>query len=460
MCSTRSDENLERQNWRFKCILEVETRLSDCEALSSFGSALLPFWWHTKTQLKRMEYAIDQEESLLHKNSGYTKEVGLASSVDSGKECELVTKESMVPSNGNMPQSDACVTHEPSKETIGSPKTEDVIGAGSPRAGGMVAEGSEETMASAAFASQASRDDNGHAKAEEEHALHPPGGGPDAQSVGSPSRALDAPLMETYAEDVDMDIEMEVDEEEPPMEQTASEQPASAQCVALSQPVPYSSHEASVPPPLPPEDWIPPPPPEDDAIPPPPLEEPPAQPSPPPPSYSETYPSFPYPDPYTMQYPVSAFEYYAPSVSGAPGVAYYVPAEAAHVAEPQAVAPYSDATVAQPVMYYDAPAAVMAPASVISSSEASGFYVQSDVAGYGCLSSSELSSSTAVAAASSSSASHKAEPRSLGEGGEPGPLTSVGSQSTGSTPSDVAASAANVKAQSKGEGSRIDFFFF
>ncbi|CAA6672425.1 unnamed protein product [Spirodela intermedia] len=413
-----SDENHERHSWRFKCISEVETRLSDCKALSSFGSALLPFWWHTKTQLNRIEYAIDQEESLVHKNSGFSKEEFLKpeGSVDSGKECELVTKESMVSSNGSGPQSDICVSNGPSKETTGSPKTED--------AGGMVAKGLEETMASAAFVPHPSVDDSGQAKAGEEDAvnpvatLHPPAGDlDDVQSTDNPSRPLDAPLMESYAEDVDMDIEMEVDEEE----QTVSEQQAGTQCVALSQHMPYFSHEVSVP--SPPEDWIPPPPPEDDA--------------PPPSSYSETYPSFPYPDQYTMQYPVSAFEYYAPSVSGAPGMAYYVPADAAHVAEPQ------------PAIYYDVPAAVMPPAPIISCSEASGFYVQSDVARYGSLSSSELSSS-AAAAASSSSASHKAEePRCLDEGADPGPLTSVGSQSTGSTPSDAAASAANVKAQPK-----------
>ncbi|XP_078432118.1 WW domain-containing protein isoform X2 [Wolffia australiana] len=65
----RSDDSVERQNWRLKCILEVETRVFDCKSLSSFGSALLPFWWHCYTQLKRIEDALNQEEPVRTESS-------------------------------------------------------------------------------------------------------------------------------------------------------------------------------------------------------------------------------------------------------------------------------------------------------------------------------------------------------------------------------------------------------
>ena len=58
----RPVEDAERKNWRLKCIWEVEMRLSDCKTLSSYGSSLLPFWWHTNTQFQRINSVLDQEE--------------------------------------------------------------------------------------------------------------------------------------------------------------------------------------------------------------------------------------------------------------------------------------------------------------------------------------------------------------------------------------------------------------
>ncbi|XP_042403794.1 uncharacterized protein LOC121993171 isoform X3 [Zingiber officinale] len=37
---------------------EIELRISDCKALSSYGSSLIPFWWHIETQLKQLESVI------------------------------------------------------------------------------------------------------------------------------------------------------------------------------------------------------------------------------------------------------------------------------------------------------------------------------------------------------------------------------------------------------------------
>ncbi|KAG0447062.1 hypothetical protein HPP92_028499 [Vanilla planifolia] len=39
------------------------SRISDCRALSSYGSALLPFWWHTEARLKQIESALEKCES-------------------------------------------------------------------------------------------------------------------------------------------------------------------------------------------------------------------------------------------------------------------------------------------------------------------------------------------------------------------------------------------------------------
>ena len=62
----RPVEDTERKNWRLKCIWEVEMRLSDCKTLSSYGSSLLPFWWHTNTQFQRIIGVLDQDESPVH----------------------------------------------------------------------------------------------------------------------------------------------------------------------------------------------------------------------------------------------------------------------------------------------------------------------------------------------------------------------------------------------------------
>ncbi|KAG1327405.1 hypothetical protein COCNU_01G013390 [Cocos nucifera] len=55
-----SQNSLDGFQWIVK---EIEVRISDCKALSSCGSSLLPFWWHTVSRLKQLESAVAKWES-------------------------------------------------------------------------------------------------------------------------------------------------------------------------------------------------------------------------------------------------------------------------------------------------------------------------------------------------------------------------------------------------------------
>uniref|UniRef100_A0A1D1YYL9 Formin-binding protein 4 n=2 Tax=Anthurium amnicola TaxID=1678845 RepID=A0A1D1YYL9_9ARAE len=488
-----SNESIQVHDWALKCILEVETRLSDCKALSSYGSSLLPFWWYTETQLKRIESIIEQEGSVVHDSKNYNEEVDLSSSrksvnsLDSGKGHVLSMKDNISFNAVDASHSDASLSKDVTKETTHASKTEDAVGIKRSLSEVLEMETVEETAQNISIPQPSGGSPEVQAKEEARvdpvSVLQLSGSDLEVQDQNQADKTLASPEIESYVvEDVDMDVEMEVDEETP-TDQPASgnlfhlqcpepvEQPVIDQCVSPQSIPSGSSHEVNVPPP-PEEEWIPPPPPEDEAIPPPPPEDPPTQSIPPPP-YSENA-SFSYPEQYNMAYPVSAFEYYAPSISEAPSTTYYANAEVSHIVEPQPSPYYDpvtansfteanpDANSAEPVVYYDVPIETVLPLPVTTSLETSGFYVQPASTSYnGDISTSEHSGSVMISLeyTGSSLPTLNAESdlssavQKPGEVMEPGASVSITSQSIGAalmngTSSD-AISTANVKNQPK-----------
>ncbi|WOL19433.1 hypothetical protein Cni_G28231 [Canna indica] len=330
--------SLEGHEWNVK---QIQLRISDCEALSSYGSSLLPFWWHTETKLKQIESVIFKAEvsSMADKSNSEN----LAASAVVEKKSNLA--------NGEM----TVVQAELDNKMLDSGYTENK--------GFPVGSASNDIIIDK-----------------------------DEQVVHSVSK------VELPAEDVDMDVEMEVDDETV----TTSSPHLTAECPVPVEPVvqtnPSSVVSPSDPlgqpdiPPPPDEEWIPPPPPDSELIPPPPPEDPP-EPSYPPPLYADAMPP-PFQDQYSLGYALPSYEYYATTGSEVTSLNYYVQADGSQLAEPPQASYYepvvssSYAEVAthvnpvEPMTYYNISGGSLPHAPVVTGTTSSAFYVESGPVSY------------------------------------------------------------------------------
>ncbi|KAG0467999.1 hypothetical protein HPP92_017327 [Vanilla planifolia] len=337
---------------------EIDIRISDCRALSSYGSALLPFWWHTEARLKQIESALEKCESSVQVLS---EELG---KMDTGK--------------------------KPPKDNLSSEINEKSVGISEAESG----MNSQETVNT----SKASPESNfEHQRNENQPEMLE--ANPNSHSVNS------APTQILNVED-DMDVEMEVDDETPSEPIITGELmtvtcPSHADHLiqpnqASSQSPSFPSDDFSVPPP-PEEEWIPPPPPEGEPLPPPPPPEnemdsshEPTEPFPP--SYTGSIPC-PYPDQYNLGYTVPAYDYYSSTVTQVPNGIYYVNTESSQLTESETPAYYDpfatslpEVTLSVPQVdsatYYDAASVAVSSGSVFSNVEPPAFYVKSAAVSY------------------------------------------------------------------------------
>ncbi|CAL9057641.1 unnamed protein product [Musa banksii] len=326
---------------------EIEFRISDCRALSSYGLSLLPFWWHTETQLKQLESVISREEASFVAEKSILLCVGAAS--------EVVEK-----INGENHQSvlDTAATVVQTDEHM-------------PEIEGTIIKGFSSGLTSKNL-------------------------GTDTEVEG----VQPVSNVESHTEDVDMDIEMEVDDETITVH-TAAQYSSTTECPASVEPAILTdtssvvstsvpANEPSIPPP-PDEEWIPPPPPDSELIPPPPPEDPPLPSYPPP--YAEAIPP-PFQDQYSLGYAVPSYEYYTPAVSEVTSVSYYVHADGSHISEtvqpsyyepvvsssyPELVA---DVQSVEPITYYGISGGAVPHVPVVTVTGSSGYYVESGPVSY------------------------------------------------------------------------------
>ncbi|KAI0504025.1 hypothetical protein KFK09_014972 [Dendrobium nobile] len=351
----RSDQWLEGYEGIRK---EIDIRLSDCRALSSYGSSLLPFWWHTEVQLKQIESAIDKIEASVP--------------VQTEKFSDLKARQ-MAPLEGSYSE----VTEE-HKITVTSEFVHD-----------MTKNENASTEKASPITDFKSQGSERQPEIVREVNLLPD------SSNAAPS------LVDNTEED--MDVEMEVDEEIPysPTSITACPNPSeqffrinlpSSQCPSTL------PNESNVPPPE--EEWIPPPPPEVEPLPPPPPPEGESDPHPEeplahfPPSYTETT-SYPFPDQYNVGYHIPAYGFYTTTGSEVSNGNYYgivggsqlIESETpGYYDEPQApsVLPEvaSSVTPVGSATYYDVANVSISSGPVLSSIGPSAFYVESSAVNY------------------------------------------------------------------------------
>ncbi|CAI0540874.1 unnamed protein product [Linum tenue] len=295
-----------------KYIIELETRLSDIESLSSHGLQLLPFWTHTEVRLKQLEDKINSEIYRLAVSAQMDDDVELTPVVCEGK-----------------PQHQDGLFNESPADAAGgrkSPTTVNVIDSSH-------IEGASDSVSYAVHTSpseaagKVSENDAMNAEVNETAELKP-----DLVSI----------------EDVDMDIEMEV--EDAPVNSTPSENnihtgaAPSEQFIPSNAPLDYTPLVAGEWSAVPPEEeWIPPPPPDTEHIPPPPPDDEQVPPLPPdePPDSSYSMPacsgamvqSANYPEHYGYPYMDSNFQYYG-CASNLPSGSFYVHVDGSQVAIP------------------------------------------------------------------------------------------------------------------------------
>ncbi|RWV93664.1 hypothetical protein BHE74_00027734, partial [Ensete ventricosum] len=320
--------SLDGHEWMEK---EIEFRISDCRALSSYGSSLLPFWWHTETQLKQLESVISQEEASFVAEKSILHSVGAAS--------EVVEKISTANGENHQSVLDTAATVVQTDEHM-------------PEIEGIMIKG---------FSSGLTSKNLGTDK--------------EIEGVHSVSN------FESHTEDVDMDVEMEVDDEIITVH-TAAQYSSTTECSASVEPAILTdtssvvspsvpADEPNIPPP-PDEEWIPPPPPDSELIPPPPDD--PPLPSYPPP-YAEAIPP-PFQDQYTLGYAVPSYEYYAPAVSEVTSISYYVHADGSY---PELAA---DVHSVEPITYYGFSGGAVPHVPVVTVTGSSGYYVESGPVSY------------------------------------------------------------------------------
>uniref|UniRef100_A0A453RDK2 WW domain-containing protein n=1 Tax=Aegilops tauschii subsp. strangulata TaxID=200361 RepID=A0A453RDK2_AEGTS len=330
---------------------EIEVRIADCSALSSYGSSLLPLWLHAEVHLKQLELSVSKFEA------SYTTKHGYLETVDAGHKAPNQA-EVMAPSEGEHLKVDV--------STLG-------IGTG---------------------------DEN--IKVEE----------PCTTSSVQNSQGVAAAILRVESDsDEDMDVEMEVDEEGveeqggstsmPNKEHPSSEQVRSPALSSLEDSAPPPQDNDIPPPPPPPEEeWIPPPPPENEPAPPPPPE-----PEEPAVSFvhADTLPQ-PYGDQANLGYMLPVMEYYPAAGTDSTNANYYMQASDSQILQSQQhsyYAPLSASGVSIPVettsiptvpgSYYSYPSVTMSATEVAA--ESSGYYASSTCA----ISSGELDNKTSSA---------------------------------------------------------------
>ncbi|KAK3132233.1 hypothetical protein QOZ80_6AG0517950 [Eleusine coracana subsp. coracana] len=327
---------------------EVGIRISDCNALSAYGSSLLPLWLHAEVHLKQLDSSISKLET---SNNSYVEPTQVAEAPEHNTPNQI---DIAAPSNGEDLKFEAS-----SGVTVGvNVKIEEHVPTSS---------------------AQSSHDE-------------------DPEAIASKVE---------IDNDEDMDVDMEVDEddveEQVNSDSVDKEHPTPEQVSSPNLPSSGGlAEDNDVPPPPPEEEWIPPPPPDSEPAPPPPPEEPVA---------SHVHPDT-VPQPYIGQanvgYTLSGMEYYAAVGTDGTSATYYVQASEPHVLQAQQqsyYAPVSASGISVPVdstsvaqeSYYTYPS-VPATAGGVAA-EHSGYYTSSVSA----ISSSavDIKSSTSLVAANS-----------------------------------------------------------
>ncbi|XP_019193947.1 PREDICTED: uncharacterized protein LOC109187961 isoform X1 [Ipomoea nil] len=266
-----SEKSLQKHDQISKYVLEVDIRLADIRSLACNGLSLLPFWVHSEKQLKLLEAAINEVCEQSNSLRGHDVEA-------------LHTSQHEITDDTKVDANEKIAIHHCAAEYTGSPGTRKDAhvepyhdGASTNSGSNTIEEGEVVELA--------------------EHEEFAP------KTVLLP------------AEEVDMDVDMEVEDVGPPCGSKVGDAsvgqyhlvPEKDMVPALSANEGSSLPEntSNVPPPPPDEDWVPPPPPDDEPFPPPPPDEPPET------TYSQPsdLPSV-QPFPYTLSYPVSGYEYY------------------------------------------------------------------------------------------------------------------------------------------------------
>ncbi|WVZ81448.1 hypothetical protein U9M48_028823 [Paspalum notatum var. saurae] len=306
---------------------EIGIRISDCNALASYGSSLLPLWLHAEVHLKQLDSSISKLEM---SNPADTEPT--ASKTEVAEHKAPNESDTLAPSNG-----------EALKFEV---------------SGGITIDESVEIDKPASISSAQNSQDK------------------DLTAVPSKVESDN---------DEDMDVEMEVDEDNfeeqahyrsiPNKEHPPLEQVSSPNLPSHEDPTPEDNH---VPLPPPEEEWIPPPPSENEPAPPAPPEEPAAL-------YvnADTIPQ-PYIDQQSVGY-MPGMEYYATVGTEGATANYYMQVSEPHVPQAQHsyYAPVSgsgisvpvDGTSIAPESYYTYPSVTMVASGVTA--EHAGYYASS-----------------------------------------------------------------------------------
>ncbi|OMP06944.1 hypothetical protein COLO4_07741 [Corchorus olitorius] len=309
-----SEDNLRSQGWISNCILEVEIRLSDIKSLLSYGSSLVPFWAHCEKKLEQLEGIINDKIYQLAKSAV----------MDEDEETPGFTgeKRKTEESSQNEGEADDGNNYNP--------------------------------ISSTPNISYISTDDGTLTIVNSESQNQVPSGNAacNVNSFGSPTEQfenkaqvgelVDEANFKTglhVAEDVDMDVDMEVEDAIPVSSIPLRDVPPTS-LDQLNQPADYSAvplppDEEWIPPPPPENEQVPPPPPDNELIPPPPPDEPPEQSYPPLPSYVETVP-LAYADQYNLTYSDSNYQYYGHAASEVLVGSFYGHTDVSQVAAPPA----------------------------------------------------------------------------------------------------------------------------
>jgi formin-binding protein 4 len=319
---------------------ETGIRISDCNALSSYGSSLLPLWLHADVHLKQLDSSISKLETSNCKDTEPRCSKTEVTEHKGPNDVDITAA-----SNGDDLKYEASAG-----VTIGeNVKIEEVIPTSS---------------------AQSSHDK-------------------DAEAVAS--------KVETDSDEI-MDVEMEVDEDDIEEQVNSnsvikecpiSEQVSSPSLQSSRGPVPPVDNDA--PPPPPEEEWIPPPPPDSEpaSLPLPPDSEPAPPPPPEEPVASYVHPGA-IPQPYIGQanvgYTIAGMEYYAAVGTEGTNATYYVQASEPHILQSQQHSYYAplsasgisfpvDGTSYAPESYYTYASVPMAAGAIAA--EHSGYYTSS-----------------------------------------------------------------------------------
>ncbi|CAA0815402.1 WW domain-containing protein [Striga hermonthica] len=297
---------LECRDLKMKYTVEIETRLADIKALACHGLSLLPFWLHSEGQIKQLEAAVDGIVQSCHSKA-------LGESGAALESCEGIDGETETGPSEKKAQFTAAVSLP--EYTFRTPN-----------------HGAKNDIATTIGRVSTDKEMDGKNEL--------------TRNVEN-NELSSIPALHS-AEDMDMDVDMEVDDTssvkclhggasdahylastaQPNMHHTLADQASFA-----------PGQEPGVAPPV--QEWIPPPPPDDEPFPPPPPDDDPFPPPPPDEPPESSYPSvshlgsvqpLTYPEHYTLSYPVSSIGYYGQTTLPIPGTAQYTHPEAGQLA--------------------------------------------------------------------------------------------------------------------------------